>query len=69
MQKHFDDKLIIFSAPGLASLLVFHDTDPSVFKVLEDNDDDGMIQNISKAILNNNGVNILCIIKMSAPFV
>ena len=30
---------------------MFRDTEPSVFKVLEDNDDDGMIQNISKAIL------------------
>ncbi len=51
LQKHFTDNLIVFSAPGLSSLLVFRDTDPSVFKVLDDNDDDGMIQNISKAIL------------------
>ena len=51
LQKHFDDKLIAFSAPGLPSLLVCHDTDPGVFKVLEDNDDDGMIQSMSKAIL------------------
>ena len=46
----FDDKLVVFSAPGLSSLLVFHDTAPSVFKLVDDNDDDGMIQNISKAI-------------------
>ena len=39
LQKRLDDKLIVFSAPGLSNLLVFHDTDPSVFKVLEDNDD------------------------------
>ena len=39
LQKHFDNKLIIFSAPGLSSLLVFRYTDPSVFKILEDNDD------------------------------
>ena len=50
LQKHFDDKLFIFSAPGLSSLLVFCDTVPSVFKLIDDNDDDGMIQNISKAI-------------------
>ena len=34
----------------LSSLLVFCDTVPSVFKLVDDNDDDGMIQNISKAI-------------------
>ena len=30
---------------------MFLHTDPSAFKVLEDNDDNGMIQNISKAVL------------------
>ena len=50
LQKHFDDKLVVFSAQGLSSLLVFRDTVPSVFKLVEDNDDNGMIQNISKAI-------------------
>ena len=50
MHKHFDDKLVVFSAPGLSSLLVFHDTVPSVFKLVDHNDDDGMIKNISKAI-------------------
>ena len=49
LQKHFNAKLIAFTAPGLSSLLMLGDTDQSVFKVLED-DDDGMIQNISKAI-------------------
>ena len=34
----------------LSSLLVFCDTVPSVFKLVDDNDDDGMIPNISKAI-------------------
>ena len=33
-QKHFDDKLVVFSAPGLSSILVFCDTVPSVFKLL-----------------------------------
>ena len=41
LQKHFDDKSVVFSAPGLSSLLVFHDTVPSVFKLVDDNDDDG----------------------------
>ena len=50
LQKHFDDKLVVFYAPGLSSLLVFRNTVPSVFKLVDDNDDDGMIQNISKAI-------------------
>ena len=50
LQKHFDDKLVVFSAPGLSSHLVFHDTIPNVFKLVDDNDDDGLIQNISKAI-------------------
>ena len=50
LQKHFDNKLVVFSAPGLSSLLVFHDTVPSVFKLVDNNDADGMIQNISKAI-------------------
>ena len=50
LQKHFDDKLVVFSAPGLSSLLVFRDTVPSLFKLVDGNDDDGMIQNISKAI-------------------
>ena len=50
LQKHFDDKSVVFSAPGLSSLLVFRDTVPNVFKLVDDNDDDGMIQNISKAI-------------------
>ena len=50
LQKHFDDILVVFSAPGLSSLLVFRDTVPSVFKLVDDNDDEGMIQNISKAI-------------------
>ena len=50
LQKHFDDKLVVFSTPGLSSLLVFRDTVPSVFKLVDNNDDDGMIQNISKAI-------------------
>ena len=50
LKKHFDDKLVAFSTPGLSSLLVFRDTIPSVFKLVDDNDDDGMIQNISKAI-------------------
>ena len=39
LQKHFDDKLVVFFAPGLSSLLVFHDTVPSVFKLVDDNDD------------------------------
>ena len=30
LQKHFDDKLVVFSAPGLSSLLEFRDTVPSV---------------------------------------
>ena len=59
LQKHFDDKLVIFSAPGLSSLLVFRYTVPSVFKLVDDNDDDGMIQNISKA----ESLKILCMIK------
>ena len=67
LQKHFDDKFIVFSAPGLSSLLVFRDTDSSVFKVLEDNDYDGMIQSISKAILNE--CKHLVHNKMSTPFV
>ena len=48
---------------------MFRDTDPSLFKVLQDNDNDndGMIQNIVKQFLKS--VNILCIIKMSTPFV
>ena len=50
LQKHFDDKLVVFSAPGFSSLLVFRDTVPSMFKLGADNDDDGMIHNISKAI-------------------
>ena len=50
LQKYFDDKLVLFSAPGLSSLFVLRDTIPSVFKLVDDNDDDGMIQNISKAI-------------------
>ena len=50
LQKHFDDKLVVFSAPGLSSLSVFRNTVPSVFKLVDDNDDEGMIQNISKAI-------------------
>ena len=51
MHKHLDDKLVVFSAPGLSSLLVFHDTVPSVFKLVDHhNDDDGIIKNISKAI-------------------
>ncbi len=51
----------------LLTTRLFRDTDPSVFKVLDDNNDDGMIQNISKAIFKRS-VNILCIIKMSIPF-
>ena len=43
---------------------MFRDKDSSVFKVLEDNDDDGTSV---KQFLK--GVNILCMIKMSAPFV
>ena len=50
VQKYFDNKLIVFSAPELSSLLVFRNTVPSVFKLVDDNDDDGMIQNISKVI-------------------
>ena len=50
VQKYFDNKLNVFSAPGLSSLLVFRNTVPSVFKLVDDNDDDGMIQNISKVI-------------------
>ncbi len=38
-----------FLSPGLSCLLVFHDTVPNVFKLVDDNDN-GMIQNISKAI-------------------
>ena len=45
LQKQFDDKLVVFFAPGFSSLLVFRDTVPSVFKHVDDNDD-----NISKAI-------------------
>ena len=33
LQKHFDDMLVVFSSSGLSSLLVFHDTVPSVFKL------------------------------------
>ena len=47
LQKHFDENWL-FSL--LSSHLVFRDTVPSVFKLVDDNDDDGMIQNISKAI-------------------
>ena len=47
LQKHFDENWL-FSL--LSSLLVFCDTVPSVFKLVDDNDDDGMIQNICKAI-------------------
>ena len=50
LQKHFGDELVVFSAPGLSSLLVFRDAVPSVFKLVDDSDDDGMIHNISKAI-------------------
>ena len=50
LQEHFDDKLVVFSAPGLSSRMVFCDTVPSVFQLIDDNDDDGMFQNISKAI-------------------
>ena len=48
--RSFDDKLVVFSAPETSSLLVFRDTVPSVFKLVDANVDDGMIQNISKAI-------------------
>ena len=41
LQKHFDDKYVVFSAPGLSSLMAFHGTVPSVFKLVDDNDDDG----------------------------
>ena len=50
LQKHIDGKLVVFSAPGLSNFLVFRDTVPSMFKLVDDNDDDRMIQNISKAI-------------------
>ena len=50
IQKYFDNKLVVFSAPGLSNILVFHNTVTSVFKLVDDNDDDGMIQNISKVI-------------------
>ena len=50
LQRYFDDKLVAFSAPWVSSLLVFRDTVPSVFKLVDDNDDDGMVQNISKSI-------------------
>ncbi len=50
LQKHFDDKLVVFSGPGFSILLVFRDTVPSVFKLVDDNDEEGMIRNISKAI-------------------
>ena len=37
LQKHFDDKLVVFSAPArLTSLLVFRDTVPSVFKLVDE---------------------------------
>ena len=50
-QKHFDDKLVLFFAPGLvSSLLVFRDTVPRGFRLVDDNDDDVMIKNISKTI-------------------
>ena len=29
LQKHFDDKLVVFSVPGLSSLLVFRDIVPT----------------------------------------
>ena len=50
LQKHCDEKLFVFSALGLSSLMVFCDTLPRVFKLVDDSDDDGMIQNISKSI-------------------
>ena len=40
LQKHFDDQLVVSSAPGLSNFLVFRDTVPSVFKYVDDNDDD-----------------------------
>ena len=59
LQKQFDDKLVIFSAPGLSSLLVFRDTVPSMFKLVDDSDNDG--------ILVKKSVKILCMIKISTP--
>ena len=65
LQKHFDDKVAIFSAPGLSSHLIFCDTVPSEFRLIDDNDDDVMIKNISKQFTES--VEILCLIKTSAP--
>ena len=55
-----DDKLVVFSAPGLSSFLVFRGTVPIVFKLVDNSDKDGMIQKSVKQFTES--VKILCMI-------
>lgn len=52
---HFDDDLLILSAAGVASIIVFRSKAPSLFKLVNDSDDkgylDGSIKRFVKQIL------------------